>query len=138
MKEFRRLYLPGISIVFMYVAVFATIINILNGRDTGGHSVWLLQLLGYLIVVQIVNYLLNKVNFKSYFSYYIVENIIFYVMFIAVAYYFNWFSFNISNIIVNTIAFIVICGLTHYHFYKLDKEEADSINKELEKRNKKA
>lgn len=96
-----------------------------------GYGLWLLQLLGYLIMIQFVDDILSKIDFKTSIRYYFVDFIISYVIFMIMSYCFNWFGFRIANIILMTIIFTCIYIYMCYHFYKLRNQEAEKINEIL-------
>jgi len=135
MKKFRKVYLPSLAITFMLASLISAIFNIQAGNNQNGYFTFIFQLLGYLICIEIIDYLLSKVNFKNYITYFITGGVIYYAIFMGCGYIFHWFGFQITNIIYMTMMFVAVCGFIQYHFYRLFQQEAKEINEILRGKN---
>jgi fatty acid desaturase len=98
------------------------------------HS-FILELVGMLGLVGVIDYLLNKIEFKKWVHFWILQGTINYVVFLAAGYFLNWFGFRISNIIIYTITFLISFLTIVYNTYKIQKQEEEMINRLLEQRN---
>lgn len=135
MLRFRKIILPSIAITFTLSILISTGWNLILGETKNDYFMFIIQLLTFLILVQIVDYFISKVNFKNYKSYFVTANIIYFIVFMFFGYVFHWFGFRLRNIITNTITFLIITTFIHYHFHRLFVLEAEEINKLIEKRN---
>ncbi|MBH1941730.1 DUF3021 family protein [Mobilitalea sibirica] len=128
MNKIRKIHLPAISMAFTLAILFSATITLLRGNDTTGIFASVMQMLGFVVALQIINVFISRIRFRKYYQYYLSNFFIMYAFFISVAYVFHWFGFRLENIILNTIIFIFIFTFIQHHFYKLLKKEADEIN----------
>lgn len=134
MNKIRKTYIPSISIAFTCSVIASAIINILSGNNNNGYFSFILQLFVYLVTSVIIDFLICKTPIaNSYSSYLIAEAIILYSSFMAVSYFFHWFSFQFENILTSTLIFVLSYIVIQYHFYKLSQQEAEKINQLIEK-----
>jgi hypothetical protein len=129
LNHFRRIFLPSVALSFMYTTLFASIINLLQGHRESS-NIFNLQLLIFLVAINVMNYLLLKIPFSSFRMYVVVEGVLFYLFFIAVSYAFNWSNYkNLATFIINSLLFFLIYTLVQCYFYKLVVKEAEDINR---------
>ena len=137
MKRIRKVYIPAVTISFTMVMVLASVVKFLQHDDIDGFAVFAIELFGYLIVTEVVDWLLCRIDFKSYFSHFLVESIALYPIMMVFAFRGRWFGFRPSNIIMATCIFLLVIAYIHYHFYQLDKADSERINTLLRDRDEK-
>lgn len=134
MKKFYKTYIPALTITFTLTILFSCIWNLICGSSMSGYFHFVLELLVYLAGTMLIDTLLNKIDFESYFSHFFVELIVLYPFMLLFAYLGQWFTFTLSNLLPVTIFFLLDVGYIHYYSYKSWKIEADEINQLLEER----
>lgn len=130
MNKIMKFYLPGTCIVFTLAMLSSMVINVLYGGFNEGH-VYMLQILGMIILFEVIDYFVSQFNFKTYRAYFITEYLIMLVLYLGLGKVFHWFSFTLSNIIVVTIAFTLISISIFSYFRYMSRKEADRINQLL-------
>lgn len=130
MNKFMKIYLPGTCIVFTLGMLSTIIINALYG-DFGFYHIYMLEFLGCIILFQILDQVIAKINFKTYKSYFITEYTVMLCVYLVVGALFNWFNFNLKSAIVIAIPFTLIFLGIHYYFRGVFKREADQMNQLL-------
>ncbi len=135
MKEIRKYHLPNICMAFTFVIILASINNLINNNDPTGYHMFVLQFAVLLVVIHVVSYLINKIDFKNDRLQVGIVYCMNYAIFLTMAYFLNWFGFRILNIIMFTIVFIIISVCLTVHNAKISKEDEIWINKMLEQRN---
>jgi len=136
MRKVWRAYLPGICIGFTFSVLFSAIFNIVIHNGNEGYFLFILQLFGFLVVINGMDYVLSFIDFKSYKTYFIVELILGYALFMAVSFVFHWFTFHLKNLMVMTAAYMAIYTFIHNYFNMLQKEKAEDINRLISKKEK--
>ncbi len=131
MKQFLKIYLPSASITFSLTTVCTCVINLVNGFSTQRNS-WLLELFGFILMVDALDWILGNINFKSFLSYAVTEMLIAYIGLLLFGYFAKWFSFFDTSFIYATIIFCIVFPVIHLYFYHLSRMNADEINKMLE------
>lgn len=134
MNVIRKHYFPNLCISFTFVIIYASINNILDNNDPTGYHVFVIQLVGYLIIAYMINFFIQKIELKNSFVQSAIIFVINYILFMLSAYFFYWFGFRISNIIINSLLFLLIFTFVTFHSYKVIKQDEVRINKLLEAR----
>lgn len=131
MKRILKFYLPGGAIVFMLTIVCSALSNCIQGYEAMGNK-GILQVFGFVVLAEIVLYLLEKVDFKSYKMFFLTETGILYVLLLICSYLGNWFTFHVGRILWVTIVYLGISVYMHYYFYRINKMKADELNEMLD------
>ncbi len=134
MLRFRKIILPSLAITFMLSILISVAWNIILGAGVNDYFMFIIQLIVFLILIQIIDYFISKINFKNYLGYFTAANSIYYIVFLSFGYVFHWFGFRVSNIIMNTISFLIVTSFIHYHFHRLFAMEAEEINRLIDNR----
>lgn len=132
MKQLIQTYLPSACITFTLSVLGSAIYNLLLGNPYQLQG-WLLLLFVYIAVLDLVDYGLSYINFRTYQAYFVTELIIFYIFLLIVGYFGKWFTFTAPSLIAISSMFLVIYCCIHAYFCKLRKYEADEINQLLSK-----
>lgn len=128
MLKFLKTYLPAISIVFTFIILYASINNILNGYDKEGFCIFILQVIGYLSIAMLIDFLVSLINFKKFIHHFIVETVLLYPITFGFVIIGKWFQVNIFNFIWCSCIYLIAMILIHYYFYYLTKRQAIEIN----------
>ncbi|MDF2800991.1 MAG: hypothetical protein K0S61_894 [Anaerocolumna sp.] len=137
MLRFRKIILPSISITFMLSILISVVWNVILGNTENTYFNFIIQLFSFLILVQIIDFFISKINYRNYFGYFATANIIYFIVYMTFGYFFHWFGFRLINIIINTSSFIIVTTFIHYHFHRLFQLEAEEINRLIDSRNQK-
>jgi drug/metabolite transporter (DMT)-like permease len=137
MNIFRKYYIPNLCISFTLVIICSSIWNIAKNNDPTSSYRFILEIVGVLCVVGIIDFLLNKIEFKKWLNYWILQGIVNYTVFFGAGYCLNWISFRISSILVFTATFLLAFLTTVFYTHKILKQDEELINKLLEQRNTK-
>jgi hypothetical protein len=100
------------------------------------NCVFLLELLGLVISLEIIDYLLSRMEFRSKILYYCVEFLLMYLCFLAFSYLGRWFGFSAAHLLTFSGMLTGLFLLLHLYDYLLLRTEADSINQNLLKKRK--
>lgn len=134
MKEKIMSRLPIIYVYYTLIVFICCTYNLLMGY-TSMNTGWFVELLVFLVVFNIFDYLLGNVNFKSFWTCAVAETAMAYVLFLVFAYFFKWVAFTPEQLLRATILFIIIaiCGITYMNYrHKLRSKE---LNELLQKKN---
>ncbi|MEE1257872.1 MAG: DUF3021 family protein [Lachnospiraceae bacterium] len=127
MKQIFKIYIPSACISFTLTALLTCISNLLQG-NAGIYNAWFLQMFAFIVVVDILDFALGYINFKSYFAYLITEFALTYIAMLGFCYFGNWFSFSLHNLVLISIIFVIVYSSVHFYFYKMSHMQADEIN----------
>lgn len=123
-------YLPSLALTFTAVILCMSVLNLTRGYETLSYR-WILQLCGYILVVEAVDAVLGRIEFKSYMGYFLAEAVISYGGMLAFGWLGNWFSFTAGSLFTVTVMFFLIFGAVHLYFIRRAKSNADEINRML-------
>ena len=131
MNNIRKIHIPSICITFTLVILCSCIWNIIQGNPMTGYISFVFQLFGYLVIMRMIGIVINKIDFKKYIHYFFTEMITYYIVLFVFAFCGNWFGFRLENILWVTVCFWAIGGYMHYHFYQIQKADAEEINRKI-------
>lgn len=134
MKAILKKYIPDFSVAFTMLVLLASITNLMNGDTRDGFILFILEAAGYLLIAVVIDYLLGKVNYKSYISQFLTETCILYPITMACGLYLHWFGWSFTKLILYTFLYLFIMVLLHYYFYRVSKKDAEEINELLKNR----
>lgn len=127
MKQILKIYIPSACITFTLTALFTCTSNLLQG-NTGIYNAWFLQMFVFIVAIDVLDFVLGYVNFKSYSTYFFTEFALTYIAMLCFGYLGNWFSFTLHNLVIISIIFIIVYSCVHFYFYKMSHLQADEIN----------
>ncbi len=130
MKQILKIYIPSACITFTMTVIFTCILNLFQGY-TAMNNTWFLQLLGFILVIDVIDFAFGYVNFKSYRVYFITELILTYAVMLLFGYFGYWFVFTAQKILTVTVLFLVIYSCIQSYFRRMSHMQADEINKLL-------
>lgn len=128
MERIFKIYLPSTAMTFSATILCACILNLMEGYGALSNW-WILQLFGYILTIEVVDMLLENVEFKSYLGYFVTETVIAYGLLLAFGYFGRWFSFTVGRLLPVTVIFLLIYAGIHRYFYQMAKNDADEINR---------
>jgi hypothetical protein len=131
MNAIRKYYFPNLCITFTLVNVFLAVMKGIGGNELDNTQRFVLELAGFLVFIFVVDYYLEKIEFKNWLKQIVAEFIVNYTIFMAAAYLLNWFGFRLWNIIVSTALFLLVFTLVWLRTYKVIKQDEAWINRML-------
>ena len=115
MERIRKIYLPSTAITFMAVVVFVSIQNLLMGYENQS-NLWILEVFGYIVFMEVMDVLICKVEFKSYLQYFLVEAVVGYVVLLFfLGYLGKWFSLEPGSLFQTTIIYLLIFQMKRHY-----------------------
>ena len=132
MKRILKTYIPSACITFTLTALFTCTSNLLQGY-MGIYNHWFLEMLAFIIIIEILDFALGYVDFNSYSVYFVTELVLTYIAMLLFGYICNWFSFTVQSLLLISIIFLVVFSCVHSYFYKMSRIQADEINSLLNK-----
>ena len=132
MKQIFKIYIPSACITFTLTAVLTCISNLLQG-NAGIYNAWFLQMFAFIVVIDVLDFVLGYINFKSYLAYFATEFVLAYIAMLGFGHLGHWFSFTLQNLVLISIIFIIVYGSVHFYFYKMSHMQAEEINNLLTK-----
>ena len=131
MNNFKKLHVPSVCITFTLVILSSCLWNVILENSENSYITYVFQVFAYLVIMRVVGVFIGKINFKKYSFYFITEMLIYYVVMLIFAYFGNWFGFRMENLLWVTGCFWAIGAYVHYHFYSIQRAEAEEINRLL-------
>lgn len=132
MKRIIKTYIPSACITFTLTVLCTCTSNLLQGC-TAMYNQWFMQIFAFIVVIDVLDFGLGYINFKTYTSYIITEMIIAYVIMLLFGYFGYWFSFTLKSLLLISIIFLVVYACVHSYFYKMSRMQVDEINAMLKK-----
>ncbi len=132
MKRILKTYIPSACITFTLTSLFTCTSNLLQGY-MGIYNHWFLEMLAFIIIIEILDFALGYVDFNSYSVYFVTELALTYIAMLLFGYFCNWFSFTVQSLLLISIIFLVVFSCVHSYFYKMSRIQADEINSLLNK-----
>lgn len=130
MERLLKTYLPSAALTFTLTLLFTCVWNLARGYEFLS-SWWIMQVLGFILLVEGMDYLLGKVDFQQYWTYFLAETVLAYGLMLVFAYFGGWFSFTPGRILEVTMIFLIICLCIHGYFCKRAKQNVEEINRVL-------
>lgn len=126
-------YIPSFAITFTLVIFYSGVMSLISG--TGSLSiVFVAQLSAYLLTAELIEGILDRINFKSMKTYLAAEAALMYVVLLLFAYYGDWILFTMGEVLNLTLAFALIMAAVHVYFYRRTRINAAQINRMLAER----
>lgn len=127
MERILKTYMPSAALTFTLTLLVTCIWNLCSGYEFLS-SWWILQVLGFIVIVEIMDYLLGMINFQRYWTYFLAETLLAYGVMLIFAYFGGWFSFTPGRIFEVTVIFFIICFCIHGYFRKRAERNVEEIN----------
>ena len=135
MKEKIMERLPFIFCYYTIIILVTCIYNLSIG-NTLIEIAWFVELFAFLVVFTVLEYFLNRIDFKNFWTCAIAETGFAYLLFLIFAYCFNWVTFTPAQLISATILFVVIAVLGIAYMNYRHKLRTRELNELLQKRNR--
>lgn len=131
MERIRNIYLPSTAITFTAVLLWVSILNLAEGCEYQNNR-WILEVFGYIVLMEVIDVLICRIEFKHYLGYFLAEAVTGYALLFGIFGYFgNWFSYTPVRMVQITVMYLLILAYIHYYFYRRSKSSADEINEML-------
>lgn len=126
MKNLFSVRIPSICICFTLITLANALLNLFYGNTS--LSLFSLELFGWIVICQVIDWLLGHIDFKSWLAYCLTESTILYLGTLAVSLLFHWFAPNIRNFISFTLIFLVVDSFIFWYFKRRQELLAKEIN----------
>lgn len=133
MKNFLFVRIPSICICFTLITLADVITSLLFGNNT---SPYVLVLFLWLILCQVIDCLISKVDFQSWIHYCLTESMVLYLSSLAVFGILFWHGITLHQFILFTVIFLIVDIFIFSYFRKRQQLQADEINELLSNGNK--
>ena len=128
MKRLLRTYLPSSAIAFTIVILFNAVYNLILGNNYALSGVFVLELTGLIIFIQLISVVCDHIPFQSERAYKIAAE---YAIVIIAGFVLNWTVLTISNFLYTSLLCVFIAVLIDRYFSAVHRHEADEINRLL-------
>ena len=133
MNKMWNVYISRAAVAFTTVLIFTALFNLVQG-NTRGDYIFLLELLGFIAVIEMIDYVMAKFQFKSQAMYFVFVFTLMYLCFLAFSYFGDWFRFTIGHFFLFSLVFVILFWLLHLYYRLALKSDATEINNKLKKR----
>lgn len=134
MKNIISIRIPSICICFTLVTIANSALNILNSKGTDMYSVSILLIFAWLVLCQLIDAAICRIDFKKWIHYCITESLILYLATLVFCRIFYWHSFTVRQLIMYTVVFAFVDIFIFSYFRKRQEMRADEINRLLTKK----
>lgn len=117
--------IPSVCICFTLIILCSVVVNMAYGVQTSGFPV---VMFGWILVCQVIDWLISFINFKSWWRYWLTESMILYMASFAVGVVLRWFVLEPAGILTFTVIFLVVDALIFWYFHYRQKLVAEEIN----------
>ena len=137
MKRLLRTYLPSSAIAFTIVILFNAVYNLILGNNYALSGVFVLELTGLIIFIQLISVVCDHIPFQSERAYQITFFAAEYAIVIIAGFVLNWTVLTISNFLYTSLLCVFIAVLIDRYFSAIHRHEADEINRLILSQDKK-
>ena len=131
MKRLLRTYLPSSAIAFTIVILFNAVYNLILGNNYALSGVFVLELTGLIIFIQLISVVCGLIPFQSERAYQITFFAAEYAIVIIAGFVLNWTVLTSSNCLYTSLLCVFIAVLIDRYFSAVHRHEADEINRLL-------
>lgn len=117
--------IPSVCICFTLIILCSVVVNMAYGVQTSGFPV---VMFGWILICQVIDWLISFINFKSWWRYWLTESMILYMASFAVGVVLRWFVLELAGILTFTVIFLVVDALIFWYFHYRQKLVAEEIN----------
>lgn len=121
--------IPSICICFTLIVLSSFLVNTVYGVETSSFPVVMFV---WILICQVIDWLVSFINFKSWWGYCLTESLILYAASFAVGVVLRWFALESAGILTFTAIFVVVDMLVFWYFRYRQKLVADEINAYLQ------
>ncbi len=117
--------IPSVCICFTLIILCSVVVNMAYGVQISGFPV---VMFGWILICQVIDWLISFINFKSWWRYWLTESMILYMASFAVGVVLRWFVLELAGILTFTVIFLVVDALIFWYFHYRQKLVAEEIN----------
>ena len=124
----KRLFwnrIPSVCICFTLIVLCSVVVNMAYGVQTSGFPV---VMFGWILICQVIDWLISFINFKSWWRYWLTGSMILYMASFAGGAVLRWFVLEPAGILTFTAIFLVVDALIFWYFHYRQKLVAEEIN----------
>lgn len=133
MKNILFVRIPSTCICFTVIVLGNIGLNLLWGDNSFS---FLLVLFLWLIVCQLIDVLISKIEFRKWSHYFVVESMILYLLSLFFFHVFIWDDKNIARFLSFTAIFLITDVFVFWYFRKRQEIQAEEINQLIRAREK--
>lgn len=127
-------YIARGTLTFTAAVVLIAGLNLASGRTTIEYS-FLLEIMGFLVCLEILDFAFSKADFRSRVLYLAGEFAAMYLCYLTFAWFGHWFGFSPDKFALGTAAFVVLFAAVHLYYHFELQWESREINSRLKKKN---
>lgn len=117
--------IPSVCLCFTLIILCSVVVNMAYGVQTSGFPV---VMFGWILICQVIDWLISFINFKRWWRYWLTESMILYMASFAVGAVLRWFVLEPVGILTFTVIFLVVDALIFWYFHYRQKLVAEEIN----------
>ena len=134
MKDIISIRIPSICICFTLVTVANSALNLLHSGGTDMYSVSILLIFVWLVLCQLIDAAICRIDFKKWIHYCITESLILYLATLVFCRVFYWHSFTVRQLIMYTVVFAFFYIFKFYYLRKRKEMRAGEKNRNINKK----
>ena len=134
MKDIISIRIPSICICFTLVTVANSALNLLHSGGTDMYAISILLIFVWLVLCQLIDAAICRIDFKKWIHYCITESLILYLATLVFCRVFYWHYFTVRQLIMYTVVFAFVDIFIFSYFRKRQEMRADEINRLLNKK----
>lgn len=124
-------YIAATAIAYTIIVIISCLWNLIaNGPESSIGCLYFVEIFGYIILVELIDWILSLVISKVWL-YLVIDYAVAYGLFMGAGLALHWFGPSVKNISVITLLFICVAEFLYRYFLNKQKGDADSINKKL-------
>ena len=108
MKDIISIRIPSICICFTLVTVANSALNLLHSGGTDMYAISILLIFVWLVLCQLIDAAICRIDFKKWIHYCITESLILYLATLVFCRVFYWHSFTVRQLIMYTVVFAFV------------------------------
>ena len=134
MKDIFSILISSVCICFTLVTFFSSALNLLHSGGTDMYAISILLIFVWLVLCQLIDAAICRIDFKKWIHYCITESLILYLATLVFCRVFYWHSFTVRQLIMYTVVFAFVDIFIFSYFRKRQEMRADEINRLLNKK----
>lgn len=125
MKNLILTRIPSICICFTLIILADVITELIFGNHA---SPYVLILFLWLVLCQVIDCLISKIDFQSWIHYCLTESLVLYLSSLAVYGALIWHGISLRQFLLFSVIFLIVDIFIFSYFRKRQKLQADEIN----------
>lgn len=136
MNKLVSVRVPSICICFTLITIANSALQVLYSRGLDGYTASVLYLFLWLIICQLIDAVVCRIEFRKWSHYCLTESLILYLATLVFCRIFYWNSLTLRQLAAYTAVFLLVDISIFTYFRKRQDMRAEEINELLHKREK--